>query len=208
MRHLLTALLLVSCLGISPARADDAASTPAATQAATAPVSAPVAAAKAVPVSPGASAAEPVLTYVPDLTLCFVLAIFVLGVGVPIAKLNRSADWSLSDALSEKNPSPAPVAVVQAAVAVVPGGGAPAAAAAPAVDPGSSASASRLVAFLGTVAILAMFMGFGLYALWGAFNGKSAEVHETLKAVSSYLLYGSAMYAPYAFNQIKAAFSS
>ncbi len=78
----------------------------------------------------------------------------------------------------------------------------------PAADPGSSASASRLVAFLGTIAILAMFMGFGLYALWAAFNGKGAEAGVTLKAVSSYLLYGSAMYAPYAFNQIKAAFSS
>ena len=201
MRHLLTAILLVFCLGVSPARASDASDALVAAPAATTAVSAPLAAVNA------AAPVQPVLTFVPELTLWFVLGIFVLGVGVPIAKLNKaSSGWSLSDALSEKNPSPAPIAVVQAAVAVVPGGVAPAAA--PAVDPGSSASASRLVAFLGTIAILAMFMGFGLYAIWAAFNGRAAEARDTLKAVSSYLLYGSAMYAPYAFNQIKAAFSS
>ncbi len=211
MRHLLTAFLLVSCLCLAPARASDTTDAIAAAQTAAAAASTALAAAKAAALSASTAAsaapAEPVLTFVPELTLWFVLAMFVIGVGVPIRKLSRDASgWSLTDALSEKNPSPAPVAVVQAAVAVVPGGDAPAVA--PPVDPGSSASASRLVAFLGTIAILAMFMGFGLYAIWAAFNGRAAEARDTLKAMSSYLLYGSAMYAPYAFNQIKAAFSS
>ncbi len=212
MRHVLTAILLVSCLCLAPARASDTTDAVAAAQTAAAAASTALEAAKAAALSASAAAsaapAQPVLAYVPELTLWFVLAMFVIGVGVPIRKLSRDASgWSLTDALSEKNPSPAPVAIVQAAVAVVPGDAAPAAAAPP-VDPGSSASASRLVAFLGTIAILAMFMGFGLYAIWAAFNGRAAEARDTLKAMSSYLLYGSAMYAPYAFNQIKAAFSS
>ena len=211
MRQLLAAILLVSCLCLAPARASDTTDAIAAAQTAAAAASTALAAAKAAALSASAAAAaapaEPVLTFVPELTLWFVLAMFVIGVGVPIRKLSRDASgWSLTDALSEKNPSHAPVAIVQAAVAVVPGDVAPAAA--PPVDPGSSASASRLVAFLGTIAILAMFMGFGLYAIWAAFNGRAAEARDTLKAMSSYLLYGSAMYAPYAFNQIKAAFSS
>ena len=212
MRHVLTAILLVSCLCLAPARASDTTDAVAAAQTAAAAASTALEAAKAAALSASAAAsaapAQPVLAYVPELTLWFVLAMFVIGVGVPIRKLSRDASgWSLTDALSEKNPSPAPVAIVQAAVAVVPGDAAPAAAVPP-VDPGSSASASRLVAFLGTIAILAMFMGFGLYAIWAAFNGRAAEARDTLKAMSSYLLYGSAMYAPYAFNQIKAAFSS
>ncbi len=190
------AILLACCLGASAAPAPDAADAASA---------APVAVA-AAPAAATASCGQ-VLTYVPELTLWFVLALFVVGVGVPIRKLSRDASWSLTDALSEKTAAPAAVAVVQAAVAVVPPA-ADAAAAPTGPGAGGTASASRLVAFLGTVAMLAMFMGFGLYAIWAAFNGKAAEARDTLKAMSSYLLYGSAMYAPYAFNQIKSAFSS
>ena len=75
-------------------------------------------------------------------------------------------------------------------------------------DTQPTGSASRLIAFLGSLGLPAMIMGFGLYALWAFFNGKASEAKDAMQAASSYLLYGSAMYAPYAFNQIKSAFKS
>lgn len=218
-RPILTVILLAAGLCGAAARASDTSDAVAAAQgaaaAASVAASSALAAAKSAALSASAAAAvapaEPVLTFVPQLTLWFVLGVFVFGVGVPIKKLSSNASgWSLTDALSEKAAAPAPVAVVQAAVAVVPAGAVAPAPAPATPDPVTTgtASASRLVAFLGTIAILAMFMGFGLYAIWAAFNGRATEARDTLKAVSSYLLYGSAMYAPYAFNQIKAAFSS
>lgn len=56
--------------------------------------------------------------------------------------------------------------------------------------------------------MLALYMGLGVYALWALFNGCTSDVKDAMAAVSKYLLYGTAMYAPYAFNQVKAAFAS
>ena len=123
--------------------------------------------------------AAPVLQWLPCLTVAFVVLIFLVGVLMTIRSLRKDGTWSLAQALTEK-----------------------AAAAQPA------ASSSRLIAFLGSIGMLAMTVGFGLYALWAFFNDKPSEAKDAMQAASSYLLSGSALYAPYAFNQLKSAFKS
>lgn len=133
-----------------------------------------------------ASSAAPVLVQLPELTVAFVVVFFLAGVLLTIRSLRKSGTWSLAQALSEKDPS----------------------AAGAAADAQPPSSSSRMIAFLGSIGMLAMIMGFGLYALWAFFNGKSSEVKDAMQAASTYILYGSAMYAPYAFNQLKSAVKS
>lgn len=63
-----------------------------------------------------------------------------------------------------------------------------------------------MIAFLGLIGMLSMFVGIGFYLLWALFNGKQDLAHQ-LDIAGHYLLYGSALFAPYAFNQIKSVFS-
>lgn len=127
------------------------------------------------------------ISWVPQFTLAAVCAFFLAGVLASIRTLRKDKDWSLGQALSEKADAPA---AQQAA----------------GVGQASVASTSRLIAFLGMLGMLSVFMGLGLYLLWALFEGKAAEAVDAVKAVGPYLLYGSSLYAPYAFNQIKEAF--
>ncbi|BCM10060.1 hypothetical protein MAFF241647_44170 (plasmid) [Ralstonia solanacearum] len=92
-------------------------------------------------------------------------------------------EWGLADTLSEKSGTPT------ATTATPPTG-----------------STSRVIAFLGLIGMLSMFVGIGFYLLWALFNGKQDLAHQ-LDIAGHYLLYGSALFAPYAFNQIKSVFS-
>jgi hypothetical protein len=157
-----------------------------------------------------------VLPSLPQYAEAFVLLFFLaITVGTLMA-LRRSRDWSLAAALSEKTSFTAAVAAgnqVAPAVAAAlgpaqgpaqanPGGGA--AVVAKTEAPAMVGSSSRLIAFLGGMAVLSMFMGFGLYVLWALFNGKS-DLDKQLSAAGTYLLYGSALFLPYGANQLKAA---
>ena len=173
-----------------------------------------------------ASSPAPALTWVPALSIAAVVLIFFGGVFATASALKRSPDWNLSEVLSEKSPVALAVAVVTAVAekqaggagvnqgagdAVAPGAAvAQAAAAAPATVPTPAlvGSSSRLIAFLGTIGLLAMFMGTGFYLLWAFFNGKGNEAKVAAETVGSYLLYGSSLFAPYAVNQMKAAFKA
>jgi len=101
--------------------------------------------------------------------------------------LLRSRDWQLGDAISEEagnQPDPLPAGT----------------------KPIMVASSSRLIALLGLLNILGVFLGFGYYFLYSAFAG---TVHlEDMKSVIYYLFSGAVMFAPYLANQLRDAFTS
>ena len=112
--------------------------------------------------------------------LLFVLLI-VMFIG-----LLRNKDWSLADAVSEEaGNQPATLPVGQKPIMV--------------------ASSSRLVALLGLLAILSMFIGVGYYLLWALFcTGTVPQLWEIVR----FFYAGAAMFAPYLANQIREAFES
>ena len=150
------------------------------------------------------------LSWVPSFTVMAVMVFFVAAVLLSLSSLKKDAGWKLGEALSEETDAPIPPAAppnvpVPVPVPVV----------VPVVVPNPpppvgtqrlAGSTSRLIAFLGMLGMLSIFMGLGLYLLWAFFNGKLADAENAVKAAGPYLLYGSALYAPYAFNQIKEAF--
>jgi hypothetical protein len=101
--------------------------------------------------------------------------------------LLRSRDWQLGDAVSEEagnQPDPLPLGI----------------------KPIMVGSSSRLIALLGLLNILGVFLGFGYYFLYSAFAG---TVHlEDMKSVIYYLFSGAVMFAPYLANQLRDAFTS
>ena len=114
------------------------------------------------------------------LTLGFAFVFTVVG-------LLRSQNWFLGDALSEEadnQPNPLP----------------------PGVKPIMVASSSRLMALLGLLNILGVFLGFGYYFLYSAFAG-TVNLAD-MKSVIYYLFSGAVMFAPYLANQLQSAFSS
>lgn len=142
--------------------------------------------------------------------------------------LKRDPNWSLAAALSEES-SPivppkqadaggaasaaqpaAPVAQPPAVVAV--GAGAAVAAAVVPAQPSADqtpeprlvGSASRLIAAFGLMVLAAMILGIG-YGIMSSLFTKS-EI-PNLSGLRPYLLGGAALFAPYAFNQIKEAFN-
>ena len=119
----------------------------------------------------------------------FVIMTLILGfafVFITVGLL-RSQNWFLGDALSEEadnQPNPLP----------------------PGVKPVMVASSSRLMAVLGLLNILGVFLGFGYYFLYAAFAG-TVNLAD-MKSVIYYLFSGAVMFAPYLANQLQSAFSS
>ena len=65
-------------------------------------------------------------------------------------------------------------------------------------------SSSRLIAFLGLIGILGMFLGTGLYTLYALFSDKPIP---DLEKIASFLTVGAVIFAPYVANQLKGIFS-
>jgi hypothetical protein len=120
-------------------------------------------------------------------TFCIMTGIIVFAFGFITLGLLRSSTWQLGDAVSEEadnQPNPLPAGV----------------------KPVMVASSSRLIALMGLLNILSVFLGFGYYFLYSAFAG---TVHlEDMKSVIYYLFSGAVMFAPYLANQLQNAFSS
>ncbi len=119
----------------------------------------------------------------------FLIMTFLLLILFAIAALCllRSKSWSFGEALSEEagnQPSPLPVGVKAVLVA----------------------SSSRLIAFLGLLTILVIFLGFGYYILYAAFAG--TLTFEEIKDFMYFLFGGATMFAPYLANQLQSAFSA
>ena len=68
------------------------------------------------------------------------------------------------------------------------------------------ASSSRLIALMGMMVILLMFLGFGAFALY-AF-GKTGKVPEDIGNVVKFLLAGLTLFAPYVVNKFGSVFES
>lgn len=68
------------------------------------------------------------------------------------------------------------------------------------------ASTSRLVAFMGMIVILLMFIGFGTFALY--WFAKTGKMPASIEKVVSFLVAGLTLFAPYAVNKFASAFES
>ena len=121
-------------------------------------------------------------------TFCIMTAILAFAFLFVALGLLRSGDWHLGDALSEEagnQPNPLPAGT----------------------KPVMVASSSRLIALLGLLNILGVFLGFGYYFLYTAFAGTTVQAAD-MKSVIYYLFSGAVMFAPYLANQLRDAFTS
>lgn len=207
-RMLVTAAL-IALTAISSANAQDAKSAVPSTEANSAPADSTKGLAQPSTVLPPSP--KNVLLWVPNFSVGIVIGSFLFGVVLTLKRLKADDSWTLPQALSEKHAAATPTPALAPVISSDPKEKSddPKPPAIPSISPDTSiGSSSRLIAFLGMIAMLSMFMGIGLYLLWALFNGKGDDAKKAMDAASTYLLYGSALYAPYAFNQLKAAFSA
>ena len=73
----------------------------------------------------------------------------------------------------------------------------------PVLIPVLCASSSRLIAFIGMLAILFLFLGFGTFAVYGF--GKTGTVPAQIGDIVNFLLGGMSLFAPYAINKVTSA---
>ena len=132
---------------------------------------------------------------------CFIYGVIFLGMlgSIVFMLLIRSAlvssQWSLADALSEKveiterkedgtplldeNNQPVLIKKMQP-------------------------SSSRMVALMGTIAILFLFLSFGAFALFHF--GKTGKVPEGIDKIVTFLTAGLTLFAPYGVNKFSKSF--
>src|SRR5207247_1467676 len=112
-----------------------------------------------------------------------------------------SSKWSLADALSEE----AEVTSMEADPA---GGTKPRldASGKPLMVTEMRSSTSRLIALMGMIVILLMFLGFGAFALYSF--GKTGNMPDSIDKVVNFLLAGLTLFAPYLVNKFATAFES
>ena len=103
-----------------------------------------------------------------------------------VIALWRDPHWSLAATLSEET---SPI------VSHAGNGAAP--------EPQLVGSTSRMIAAFGLMILAVMILGIGYGIMWSLFTKGAVP---NLVGIGPYLLGGSALFAPYAFNQIKEAF--
>ena len=74
----------------------------------------------------------------------------------------------------------------------------------PVLAPVLKASSSRVIALMGMLAILFMFIGFGTFALYGF--GKVGARPESIDKVVNFLVAGMTLFAPYVVNKFASLF--
>jgi hypothetical protein len=157
----------------------------------------------AAPVTDAAGAAQKVLDTASKLdgdpTLAAAVVVVVLGLLVFsllwIRNAIQSSNWSLADALSEE----ADVTPLNAGVPVMNG-------AQPLVIRELRASSSRVIALLGAITILFMFVGFGTFVLYH--YGTTGKMPDDVTDILKFLSGGLALFAPYAVNKISSVGST
>jgi len=144
------------------------------------------------------AAPEPWFVY----TVVIVLFIGSLLTLLLIRAALSSSKWSLADALSEE----AEVTSME----TDPAGGVK-----PRLDASSGkplmvtemrSSTSRLIAFMGMIVILLMFLGFGAFALYSF--GKTGDMPDSTDKIVNFLFAGLTLFAPYVVNKFSTAFES
>lgn len=137
----------------------------------------------------GGVAAENWLTYA---VMALVNVVAIGGILLVGVRLVASGNWSVADAVSEEADEPVDAGTDQS------GNKKPA--------KKMVASSSRLIALLGMIATLGMFVGVGNYVIWRLF--KTGTMPEEMTSVMAFLFGGSSLFVPYALNQFRSAFES
>jgi hypothetical protein len=134
----------------------------------------------------------------------YAVVVVVLGASLLALVLIRAAlsasKWSLADALSEE----VEVTATQEESGVVKLE--PDEDGKPVMIKKMGASTSRLIALMGMVVILLMFLGFGAFVLY-AF-GKTGELPNSMAEVVKFLVAGLVLFAPYVANKFATMFES
>jgi hypothetical protein len=145
------------------------------------------AAAPLPPPAPAPSPLPPPLVYG---ILIVVYALTFIGIIGAINALARrpaapgERGWRLSDALSEEGDITGP------------GGG---------KQTVMLASSSRLIALLGMIVIMALFLGVGTVVIWDLAESNTTPA---LDGILRYFLAGAGLFIPYSINQIRSGFES
>ncbi|MEN9671537.1 MAG: hypothetical protein RL018_1814 [Pseudomonadota bacterium] len=129
-------------------------------------------------------------------------------------KVFEKTDWSLKDALSEEATLTAFTTIITTDPATkvttserMPLLSPPLAAginSTPIVVKEMRASASRLIAFIGMLAIVFLFLGFGLVLMY-KFASTGTFAANTAADIVTYLLGGASLFVPYVFNKFSGA---
>ena len=165
---------------------------------------APAAGAASVPAAT-ASAVASAANWVAPSTWFIYTIVFIVVFGSLITilvirgALAHSTSWSLSDALSEETELSAQQKDSSGNVTYVMQDGKPVTVTV------MRASSSRVIALMGLVVILLMFVGFGAFALY-AFG--QTGVMPDMDKERDFLLGGMTMFAPYLVNKFSSVFSS
>eukprot|EP01035_Chromulina_nebulosa_P068434 gene68434-93776_t len=128
----------------------------------------------------------------------FVAVMILLGLMIAFRRLRAAgAAWSIADALSEdvelatdvKDANNLPLRNANGDIArsVV-----------------MKASSSRLIALLGLIAIMMLYIGIGLTLIYDF--AASTAVPSGIKDITTFLLYGVVMFAPYLVNKFASIF--
>lgn len=147
---------------------------------------------------PECKAPEPWFLY---MVLIVVLFGILFCIGAVKVSLDKHKTWSLANALSEEGDVTAEGTAPTAGAAV---GAPPVQSASTKVVTTLHASSSRLIAFLGSIVILFLFLGFGLVAIYHF--ATSGTLPSSTSSVKDYLLTGLALFAPYAVNKFSSLF--
>jgi hypothetical protein len=128
-----------------------------------------------------------------------VVAVILLGSLLALALIRAAvigSTWSLADALSEEVEVTQMVEEKSGAITTTK----------PVTITKMCASTSRLIALMGMVVILLMFLGFGALGLYSF--GMIGELPDSIEQVIHFLLAGLALFAPYVVNKFSTMFES
>lgn len=170
---------------------------------ATQATSSPAAATPADATQPDATKAEPAWVAPKPWFIYTVIGIVLIG-SIYALLLIRAAlansKWSISDALSEETAVTATKTVNGTEEPMLDANQQPV------TISEMRASTSRLVALLGMIVIVMMFLGFGTFALFEF--AVTGNMPKSIDNVVNYLLAGLTLFAPYVANKFSSIFSS
>lgn len=124
----------------------------------------------------------------------------VISILVVRSALFKASSWSLAEALSEEVEISATKTGADGRPEFVMQDGKPV------IVTVMRASSSRVIALMGLVVILLMFVGFGAFALY-AF-GQTGELPASMDKVQNFLFGGMTMFAPYVVNKFASVFQA
>ena|SRR5215469_15833805 len=138
-----------------------------------------------------------------DLFIYGIIGVIFLAALIALLMVRKGLSetkWSLADALSEE----AEVTATESSGGVT----------RPILDTSGKpvqiremrASASRLIALLGMIFILVMYLGFGTFVLYGF--AKTGSLPASIDTIIRFLLSGLTLFAPYAVNKLAGMFEN